>query len=86
MADHDAPGDAEFAQQRPEPEPQRLDAHKIDFALEQPARVVFAKARGLDQRAATRRRRCWEGDPSAELETKAPRFMNWPAPDGGGHA
>jgi hypothetical protein len=34
------------------PKAQRLDAVQVDFLLEQPARVVFAKAGRLDQRQA----------------------------------
>ena len=36
--------DAEFRDQRAEPHAQRLNPHQVDFLLEQPARVVFAKA------------------------------------------
>ena len=51
MADDDLLGDAEFAKELAEPEPQRLHAHQIELAAEQPARVVFAKPRRLHQRA-----------------------------------
>ena len=49
------PGDdfgprAEFMDQRSEAKSQRLDTHQIDLAAEQPARVIFAEAGGLDHR------------------------------------
>ncbi len=50
MAGDDIRPHAEFMDQRAEPEPQRLDAHQVDLATEQPARVIFAKAGGLHHR------------------------------------
>ena len=41
---------AQFVDQRAEPNPQRLDAHQVDLAAEQPARVIFAKAGGFNHR------------------------------------
>ncbi len=42
--------DAEFVDQRAEAEAERLDAHQVDLAAEQPARVIFAKAGGFHHR------------------------------------
>ena len=42
--------DAELVDQRAEPHAERLHAHQVDLLLEQPARVVFAKAGRLHQR------------------------------------
>ena len=50
MADDDLARHAQFAEQGPEAETQRLHAHQVDFLAEQPARVIFAKARRLHQR------------------------------------
>ena len=50
MADDDLLLHAEFAEQRAEAQAQRLHAHQVDFLLEQPARVVFAKAGRLHHR------------------------------------
>ena len=50
MTRHDLRPDAHLAQQRAEPEPERLHAHEVDLFLEQPAGVVFAKAGGLHHR------------------------------------
>ena len=42
--------DAEFRDQRAQPHAQRLNAHQIDFLVEQPARVIFAKTGRLHHR------------------------------------
>ena len=67
---HDRRSDAQLMKQRAEAEPQRLHAHEIDLGLKQPARIIFAKARRLDERlrfvgvgvALQRRFRRWEHD------------------------
>ena len=41
---------AHFVQKRAEAQPQRLHAHQVDLLLEQPARVIFAKAGRLHHR------------------------------------
>ena len=48
MADDDLGPHAQLVEKRAQTEAERLDAHQVDLLLEQPARVVFAKARGLD--------------------------------------
>ena len=50
MADHDLGLAPSSCEQGAEPQAQRLDAQQVDLLPEQPARVVFAKAGGLDQR------------------------------------
>jgi hypothetical protein len=50
VAGDDLLADAEFRDQRAEPHAQRLDAHQVDFLLEQPARIVFAETRRLHHR------------------------------------
>ena len=50
MAGDDLLLDAELRDQRAQPHAERLHAHQVDFLVEQPARVVFAKARGLHHR------------------------------------
>ncbi|MGY4301178.1 hypothetical protein ACVWXN_009273 [Bradyrhizobium sp. i1.4.4] len=50
MAGDDLLLDAELRNQRAQPHAERLDPHQVDFLLEQPARVVFAKTRGLHHR------------------------------------
>ena len=50
MAGDDFGLDADVVQIGAQPQPQRLDAQKIDLLAEQPARVIFAKAVGGDQR------------------------------------
>src|SRR5262249_21770417 len=42
--------DATLLDQRAHPKPDRLHSHQVDLGSEQPARVVFAEARGLHQR------------------------------------
>ena len=42
--------DAHLLDERAEAQAQRLDPHQVDFFFQQPARVVFAKARRLHQR------------------------------------
>jgi len=37
--------DAEFRDQRAQPHAERLDAHQVDFLVEQPARIIFAENR-----------------------------------------
>ena len=51
VADDDSLGNAEFAEQRAKAHAERLNAHQVEFAPEQPARIVFAEAGGLHQRA-----------------------------------
>ena len=48
MAGDDLRLHAHLVEERAEAEAERLDPHQVDLLLEQPARVVFAKARGLD--------------------------------------
>ncbi len=50
VADHHLARNAEFLQEARQPEAERLHAHQIEFLLEQPARVVFAKSGRLDHR------------------------------------
>ena len=50
VAGHHLRRDAELVDERAEAEPQRLHPHQVDFLLQEPARVVFAKAGGLHQR------------------------------------
>ena len=50
VAGHQLGFAAELADQRAEAKPERLDAHQVDLAAEQPARVIFAKAGGLHHR------------------------------------
>ena len=50
MAGDDLGLNADLVQIGAQPQAQRLDAQKIDLLAEQPARVIFAKAVGGDQR------------------------------------
>ena len=50
VTDRHARLDADFMQIGSEPEPERLDAKKIEFAAEHPARVILAEAVGRDER------------------------------------
>ena len=50
MTGDDLRFDADLMQIGAQPQAQRLDAQKIDLLAEQPARVIFAKAVGGDQR------------------------------------
>ena len=50
MADDDLLLHPQFAEQRAEAHAERLHAHQVDLALEQPARVIFAKAGRLHHR------------------------------------
>ena len=50
MAGDDLGLDAHLVDQRAEAHAERLDAHQVDLAAEQPARVIFAKAGGLHHR------------------------------------
>ena len=50
MAGRKLQGRAHFVQERPEPEAQRLHAHQVQLLLKEPARVIFTKAGGLDER------------------------------------
>ncbi len=58
MAGDDVRLDAELVNERAEPKPERFHAHQVDFAAEQPARVVFAKAGGFHHRLGFYRRKC----------------------------
>ena len=50
MAGDDLGLDADVVQIGAQPQAQRLDAQQVDLLAEQPARVIFAKAVGGDQR------------------------------------
>ena len=50
MPGDDVRFDAKGINERAEAQAQRLDAHQIDLAAEQPARVIFAKAGGFHHR------------------------------------
>ena len=50
VAGDDTRLDPELADQRAEPEPQRLHPHEVDLFPQKPARVVFAKTGDFDQR------------------------------------
>ena len=52
MADDEALRDAALGEQRRHAEPDGVEAHEVDLLREQPARVVLAKARRLDERKA----------------------------------
>ena len=47
MPDDDFLGNAEFAEQLAEAHAERLNPHQVEFAPEQPPRIVFAEAGGL---------------------------------------
>ena len=50
VADDDLALNPKLLQEMREPEPERLGAHEVDFLLEKPARVIFAKAGRLHDR------------------------------------
>src|ERR1700760_2352728 len=55
MADDDLTGNAKLLQEARETETERLGAHEVDLLLEQPARVVFAKACRFNHRLRFKR-------------------------------
>ena len=52
MADDEALLDAALGKKGRHAETDGVEAHEVDFLGEEPARVVFAKAGGLDERVA----------------------------------